>query len=106
MAAKKKNTKTDRKLDTAKKAGKRRSKSDFTPPELRFWPRFFSSTTGRALTGIVIFGVLILFNILVCGRDSDRFFLMTGIEILVAMTVFWIALLYHRAARADEPRGR
>ena len=101
MAAKKKKKKTNKLSSTVKKSGKNKAKPSLPGYEQRFWPRIFASTTGRAVMGVVFSGVLIVFNTLVSGQNGDRFLLMTGIEILIAMIAFWVILLYRRAARAD-----
>ncbi len=81
------------------KSPAKKNKAGFTPPELRFRTRFLGSLAGKIVTGILGTALLLLLNTLAAGRNLDLFFLLTGIEGLLAMIGFWLLLLFRRAAR-------
>lgn len=98
-------TGSKKRADKKASAGKRRpgqgSKSDFTPEELKFWPRFLSSSLGRLLIGSTVSVLLLALLALIAGKNINLFFLLTGLALLAAMVAFWLLLLFKRSARQD-----
>ncbi len=85
---------------SSKRSKTNKSRSGFTPEELRFFPRFIASKIGRWVIAVLAVLLLLTLNVLIAGKKVDRFFVMTGIELLIGIFVFWILLLYKRASKA------
>ncbi|NLB51010.1 MAG: hypothetical protein GX809_05455 [Clostridiaceae bacterium] len=81
-----------------KKSGGKRQKSGFTPPELRLGKRFLSSVFGKLTIGLLTIVVVTLLAALIAGDKLQLFLLLTGIVLLAGIIVFWLLLLFKRAA--------
>ena len=101
MAKAKKNKKrASSSRSPAKSKTARKSRSGFTPAELRLFPRFLASRAGKWTITLVVILLLLTLNALIAGRRVDLFFMLTGIELLIAILVFWVLLLYKRSSKA------
>ncbi len=98
--AKKKKKRASSSRTSAKNKAARKSRSGFTPEELRLLPRFLASKIGKWTITLVVILVLLTLNALIAGRKVDLFFMLTGIELLIAIFAFWVLLLYKRSSKA------
>lgn len=96
-ANKKNNTSSPR--SSTRRSTARKSRSEFTPEELRLLPRFLASKTGRWAIALVSALLLLTLNALIAGRNVDLFFVLTGIELLLGILAFWGLLLYRRTSK-------
>ncbi len=55
------------------------------------------SWLGRVLLAALVIAAVIGFNILVSGNQYDRFFILTGIELVVTALVFYLRLVLRRS---------
>ncbi|GEM_PF-4835706 len=55
------------------------------------------SWLGRVLLAALVIAVVIGFNILVSGNQYDRFFILTGIELVVTALIFYLRLVLRRS---------
>ncbi|HPY63148.1 MAG TPA: hypothetical protein PL100_01325 [Bacillota bacterium] len=99
MAKAKEKKRTPSSRSSTQRNTARKSRSGFTPEELRLFPRFLASKTGRWVIAIVVILLLLMLNALVAGRKVDIFFLLTGIELLIGILAFWVFLLYKRTSK-------
>lgn len=82
-------------------ASKKKTKTNFTPEELRLGRRFLASLFGRILIGLGVALLLLLLSALVAGEDAGLFLLLNGMILLAAMIAFWIFLLFSHKSRRD-----
>ncbi|NMB28873.1 MAG: hypothetical protein GX991_02290 [Clostridiaceae bacterium] len=94
---KKKQTSSSR--SSTQRSGVGKSRSGFTPEELRLLPRFLASKIGRWVIAMIVILLLLTLNALIAGRKVDTFFLLTGIELLIGILAFWVYLLYRRTSK-------
>ncbi len=80
-----------------KKSAGKGKKSGFTPEELKFRKRFLSSVFGKLLIGVLSVVLVVALAALIAGTNTNLFFLLTGIALLVSIIAFWVLLLYKRA---------
>ncbi|NLZ71087.1 MAG: hypothetical protein GX909_01120 [Clostridiaceae bacterium] len=57
---------------------------------------------GKFLIGLIIFVLLILFNILITRNDLEMFSLITGIEFVITMIIGWTIFLLKRNVNPDD----
>ncbi|NLO35951.1 MAG: hypothetical protein GX112_06330 [Clostridiaceae bacterium] len=55
------------------------------------------SWLGRVLLVALVIAAVIGLNILVSGNQYDRFFILTGIELVVTACAFWLRLVLRRS---------
>ena len=91
-----KKTKTGTSRDQQKIA-----RSSSTSRELSLPRRFLSSTFGLLVTGSLAAALLLALAALFAGSDLNLFLLLIGITLLAAIVLFWVLLLYRKAASRD-----
>ncbi|HHW93994.1 MAG TPA: hypothetical protein GX734_05810 [Clostridiaceae bacterium] len=84
---------------SSKSKTNRSSRSGLTPKERQLGKRFLTSKIGRWVIAFFVVLLLLTFNALIAGRRVDLFFMLTGIELLIAIIAFWFFLLLGRSSK-------
>lgn len=71
-----------------------------------YWHAFSKTRIFRPFMAIVIFGVVILLNLLIAWNNYDRFFMFTGIEMLILAAVWLFGMLYSMSIQPTPESSR